>query len=58
MLKGRVENNCRKPKGLTKNRHGDSLKKSELTLPNSMMKKGDVVVIADDDDDEVRTSVP
>jgi hypothetical protein len=50
-------NNCRKPKGLTKNRHGDSLKKSELTLPKSMMKKGDVVVIADDDDDEVRTSV-
>jgi hypothetical protein len=35
----------------------DSLKKSQFTLSQGMMKKGDVVIVADDDDDEVRTSV-
>jgi hypothetical protein len=38
------------------NRHSDSLKKSQLTLAQGMMKKGDVFVVSDDDDDEVRTS--
>ncbi len=42
---------------LTKSRHSDSLKKSQLTLSQGMMKKGDIIVVADDDDDEVRSSV-
>jgi hypothetical protein len=54
-----LENNSREPRDLTKNRHSDSLKKSQLTLSQGMMRKGDVIVVADDDDDddnEVRTS--
>ncbi len=40
-----------------KTRHSDSLKKSQLTLSQNMMKKGDIVVIVvDDDDDERRSS--
>jgi hypothetical protein len=54
--KGELETNSRKPRDLTKNMC-DSLKKSQLTLSQLMMKKGDVVIVADDDDDEVRTSV-
>jgi hypothetical protein len=51
-----LENNSRKPGDLTKNRHCDSIKKSQLTLSQRMIKKGDVIVVAaaDDDDDEVR----
>ncbi len=57
MPKGELENNSRKPRDLTKNRHSDSLKKSQLTLSQGMMKKSDVVAVADDfDDNEVRTS--
>jgi hypothetical protein len=44
-----------KPKDLTKDRHSDSLKKSQLTLSQGMMKKGDALVVDDDDDIEVRT---
>ncbi len=55
---GKVENNSRKPRDLLKNLHRDSLKKSEVTLSQGMLKKGEVNVDADaDDDDEVRTSV-
>jgi hypothetical protein len=36
-----LENNSRKPRDLTKNRHSDSLKKGQLTLYQGMMKKGD-----------------
>jgi hypothetical protein len=53
-----LENNSRKPTDLVKNRHSDSLKNSQLTLSNAIMKNGDVLVdaaAADDDDDEVRT---
>jgi hypothetical protein len=49
-----VEDNSRKPRDLLKNRHSDSLKKSELTLSQGMMNKGDVVVA--DEDDKLRTS--
>ncbi len=55
-LMGELENNSRKPRDLLKSRHGDSLKKRQLTLSQGMMKKGDIVSDADDDD-EVRTSV-
>ncbi len=55
--KGELENNSRKPRDLTKNRHSDSLKKSRLTIFQGMMKKGDVIVVADDDTDRVRSSV-
>ncbi len=51
-----MENNSRKPKDLTKNRHSDSLKKGQFTLSQGMVKKGDDVVV-DDDDDAVRTNV-
>ncbi len=52
-----MENNSRKLRDLTKNRHSDSLKKSQLTLSQWIMKKSDVVAVADDFDDyEVRTS--
>jgi hypothetical protein len=40
---------------LLKNRYSDSLKKSQLTLSQGMMKKEDVAVHADNDE-EVRTS--
>ncbi len=53
---GELENNSRKPRDLTRNRHSDSLTKSQLTLFQGMMKKGAVILIADGDDDEVRTS--
>jgi hypothetical protein len=52
-----MENNSRNQRDLTKNRHCDSLKKSQFSPSLGMMKKGDVVVIADDDDDEVKTTV-
>ncbi len=56
MLKKKLENNSMKPRDLPKNRHSDSLKKSQLTLSQGMSKKGDDV--ADDDDgNAVRTSV-
>jgi hypothetical protein len=55
-LKRKLETNSRKPKDLRKNRRSDSLEKSELTLSQWMVKKGDVIDHADDD--EVRTSVP
>jgi hypothetical protein len=50
-----LENSRRKPSDLLKNRHSDSLEKSQLTLSQGMMKKGDGIVDVDDDD-EVRTS--
>ncbi len=51
----RFENDTRQPRDLFKNRHSDHLKKTQLTLSQRMLKKGDV---NDDDDDasEVRTS--
>jgi hypothetical protein len=55
-LKGRVGKNSRKPRGLTKNRHSDSLKKGHLSLSQGKVKKGDNVAV-DDDDYAVRTSV-
>ncbi len=55
--KGELENNRGKPRDLLKNRHSDSLKKSQLTISQEMLKKGDVAVDADHDDDKVRTSV-
>jgi hypothetical protein len=54
-LKGELENNSRKPRDLTENRHSGSLKKGQLTLSPGKMKKGNDVT--DDDDDVVRTSV-
>jgi hypothetical protein len=54
-VQGRIKNNFRKPRDLLKNRHSDGLKKSQLTLSQEMLKKGDVDDDADDDD-EVRTS--
>jgi hypothetical protein len=55
LSKGELENNSRKPRGLTKNRHSDSLKKDN-TLTQGKMKKEDDV--ADYDKyDAVRTSV-
>ncbi len=53
--RGESENNSRKLRDLLKNRHSDSLKKSQLTLSQRMLKKGDVKDDTDDDDDEVRT---
>jgi hypothetical protein len=50
-----LENSRRKPRDLLKNRQSDSLEKSQLTLSQGMMKKGDGIVDVDDDD-EVRTS--
>ncbi len=55
-LKGELENNSRKPRGLLKNRHSDSLKKNQLTLSQGMMKKGDICDDADDDKVRTRTS--
>jgi hypothetical protein len=46
MLKGVSENDSRQPSDLLKNRHSDSIKKSQLTLSQRMLKKG-----ADDDDE-------
>jgi hypothetical protein len=46
-----LENNSRKPRDLTKNRHIDSLKKDQLTLSQGMVKKGDNVAVDDDDVD-------
>jgi hypothetical protein len=48
-----LEKYSRKSRDLLKNRHSDSLKQSQVTLSQGMMKKGDVVVAGDDDD--VRT---
>ncbi len=55
-LKGKLENNSRKPRDLTKNRYSDSLKKGHLTLSQGKMKKGDDVA-DDNDDDALKTSV-
>jgi hypothetical protein len=52
-----LENNSRKPRGLIKNRHSDSLKKGQLTLSQGMVKKRDDGAVEDDDDDVMRTSV-
>jgi hypothetical protein len=41
--------------GSTKNRHSDSQKKSQNTLTQGIMKKGDVIIDDDNNDDEVRT---
>jgi hypothetical protein len=46
-----LENNSRKPRDLTKNRHIDSLKKDQLTLSRGMVKRRDDVAVDDDDDD-------
>jgi flagellar biosynthesis chaperone FliJ len=51
MLKRELENISRKLRDLTENRHRNSLRKSQLTLCQGMVKKGDD--IADDDDDDV-----
>ncbi len=51
MLKGESENISRKLRDLLKNRHSDGLKKSQLTLSQRMLKKGDVNNDTDDDDD-------
>ncbi len=51
---GELENNSKKRRHLTRNRHNDSLKNSQLTLSQGMMQKGDVVVVADDDDETER----
>ncbi len=55
MLKWESENDSRWPRDLLKNGQGDSPKKSQLSLSQGMLKRGD-----DDDvvDDEVRTTVP
>jgi hypothetical protein len=44
------------PRDLLKNRHSDSIKKSQLTLSRGMLIKGNINNDADDDE-EVRTSV-
>jgi hypothetical protein len=51
-----LKNNYKKPRGLTKNRHNDSLKKGQLYLSQDMVKKEDDVSV-DGDDDAVRISV-
>jgi pantoate kinase len=53
VLKGKVGKRFSKPRDLSKTRHSDSLEKSQLTISQAMMKKGDVVFVADD---EFRTS--
>ncbi len=55
MLKGQSKNISRKPRNLLKNRHNDSLKESQLTLSQGIMKEKAVVDDADADD-EMRTS--
>jgi hypothetical protein len=50
VLKGELKNNPRKPTYLTKNRHSNCLKNSQLTLSQGMLKKGDEVSVHDDDD--------
>jgi hypothetical protein len=50
VLKGKLKNNSRKPRDLTKNMHCDSLKNSQLTLSQGMLKKGNEVAVHDDDD--------
>jgi hypothetical protein len=54
VLKGRVKNNSRKPRDLTKNSNSDSLKKGQLF--QEMMKRGNDAA-NDDDEDAVKTSV-
>jgi hypothetical protein len=44
-----------KPRDLLNNRHSDTLKKSQLTLSQGKLKRGDVNDATDDD--EVRTTV-
>jgi hypothetical protein len=39
-LIGELKNNTRKPRDLDKNRHGDSLKKGQLTLSQGKIKTG------------------
>ncbi len=47
----------RHSRDLVKNRHSYSLKKGQLTLPQSKMNKGDDAAADDEDDDAVSTSV-
>ncbi len=57
MLKWRFRKQLYKVNRPTENRHSDSLKKSQLSLSQGMMKNGDIIILADDyDDDEVRTN--
>jgi hypothetical protein len=55
MLKGQSKNVFRKPRNLLENRHNDSLKESQFTLSQGIMKKKAVVDDADADD-EMRAS--
>ncbi len=50
--KGELENSSRQPRVLLKNRHCDSLQKSQLAHFLGMLKKGNVA-----DDDDLRTTV-
>ncbi len=52
-----MENDSRKPRDLSKNRHIDSLKKGQLTLSGYDEKEREDDVTLDDDVDAVRTSV-
>jgi hypothetical protein len=56
-LRGKLENDSRKPRYLVKNMHCDNLKKGQLTLSESKIKKGDDIVDDDDDDDAVKISL-
>jgi hypothetical protein len=49
-----LENDSRQPSNLLKNSHSDSPKKSQLTLSQGMLKKGDIDDDADDND-QVKT---
>jgi hypothetical protein len=55
MLKGEFENDSRQSRDLLRNRQSNSLKKSQLTLSQGMLKREDD---GDEVDDEVRTTVP
>jgi hypothetical protein len=55
-LKRESENDSGQPRDLLKNRQSGSLKKSQLTLSQGMLKQGDGH--DDEVDNEVRTSVP
>jgi hypothetical protein len=54
---GRVRNVSRKPGDLFKNRHSDSLKKSQPTLSQGMLQKGDVNDDADYGDEMGTTAL-
>jgi hypothetical protein len=55
ILKVEFENNSRKLRDLTENRHSNSLKRGQRSLCQGKVKKGDDV--ADDEDDVVSTNV-